>query len=239
MFSMRVPVLTGFWPLFCCWPAPLAACGGDSQPDSAAPSGSDDEPRLVVVDTDGGSDDAMALLYLLQHSDVEVAAITVTRCGPASICPVGASNVAGVVELAAPEQRHPDRLRIGFAPRGRSGVSRRVAGSGGWPVRRHSPGRPRSRGAAGPGGCGRAAQLRDRSGRSPGHRPHARPAHKCGSGARRRSGAGRSHRPSRRDGRHVRGARATCSSTRSPQPRSPSGTSTPIRSPRSRCSGAA
>ena len=84
---------------------PLAACGGDSQPDSA-PSGSDDEPRLVVVDTDGGSDDAMALLYLLQHSGVEVAAITVTGAGLVH-CPVGASNVAGVVELAAPGRDIP------------------------------------------------------------------------------------------------------------------------------------
>jgi pyrimidine-specific ribonucleoside hydrolase len=83
----------------------IAACGGDSQADSAR-SGSDDDPRLVVVDTAGGSDDAMALLYLLQHPGVEVAAITVTGAGLVH-CPLGASNVAGVVELAAPDSDIP------------------------------------------------------------------------------------------------------------------------------------
>ncbi len=103
--SMRAPCLPTSGSCSCCWPAPFTACGGDSQPDSA-PSGSDDEPRLVVVDTDGGSDDAMALLYLLQHPGVEVAAITVTGAGLVH-CPVGASNVAGVVDLVAPDRDIP------------------------------------------------------------------------------------------------------------------------------------
>ena len=54
-----------------------------------------------MVDTDGGADDAMALLYLLQHPDVRVAAVTVTGTGLVH-CPAGVANVRGLVAAAAP-----------------------------------------------------------------------------------------------------------------------------------------
>ena len=75
-------------------------CGSGSEDASSV------EPTAVIVDTDGGSDDAMALLYLLQRPEVEVAAITVSGTGLVH-CPIGASNVAGLVELASPDHSVP------------------------------------------------------------------------------------------------------------------------------------
>jgi pyrimidine-specific ribonucleoside hydrolase len=82
----------------------LVACAPTSEP-SDRPDQSD-RPTPLVVDTDGGSDDAMALLYLMQDPGVEVAAITVSGTGLVH-CPVGASNVAGLVQLASPDRSVP------------------------------------------------------------------------------------------------------------------------------------
>ena len=60
------------------------------------------QPARVVVDTDGGSDDAMALLYLLQHPAVDVVGITVAGTGIVH-CDPGVANVLGWVELADAE----------------------------------------------------------------------------------------------------------------------------------------
>ncbi len=60
----------------------------------------------MVVDTDGGSDDAMALLYLLQDPAVDVEAVTVSGTGLVH-CPIGAANAAGLVALAAPGRSIP------------------------------------------------------------------------------------------------------------------------------------
>jgi inosine-uridine nucleoside N-ribohydrolase len=53
----------------------------------------------VVIDTDMSHDDAMAILYLLQHDDVEVQAITVTGTGMARL-EAGTRNALGLLTLA-------------------------------------------------------------------------------------------------------------------------------------------
>lgn len=67
----------------------LAACGGDM------PAG----PRPVVIDTDMGTDDAMAILFLLRRPDVEIKAITVTGAGLAH-CEQGVQNALRLLALA-------------------------------------------------------------------------------------------------------------------------------------------
>jgi len=54
----------------------------------------------VVIDTDVGSDDVMAVLYLLSRPDVEVKAITVSGTGLAH-CEPGVRTVLGLLELVA------------------------------------------------------------------------------------------------------------------------------------------
>lgn len=81
-----------------------AGCGseeGSGTDRSGSTSGAVDERTPVVIDTDGGSDDAMAILYLLQHPEVEVLGITVSGTGIVH-CDPGVANVEGLVELAAP-----------------------------------------------------------------------------------------------------------------------------------------
>ena len=56
-------------------------------------------PRSVLIDTDVASDDWMAILYLLRHSDVSVKAITVTGTGEAHSEP-GARTSLGLLALA-------------------------------------------------------------------------------------------------------------------------------------------
>lgn len=73
----------------------FAACDDGSR-TTADPSS---QRSAVVVDTDGGSDDAMALLYLLQHPDIDVIGITVSGTGIVH-CDPGVANVLGWVELA-------------------------------------------------------------------------------------------------------------------------------------------
>jgi inosine-uridine nucleoside N-ribohydrolase len=67
----------------------LAACG------SKDPAG----PRAVVIDTDMGTDDAMAILFLLRRPDLEVKAITVTGAGLAH-CEQGVQNALRLLALA-------------------------------------------------------------------------------------------------------------------------------------------
>ena len=83
-----------------CTIAVLTSCAPKAAQDHSAP------PTPLVVDTDGGSDDAMALLYLLEDPSVEVEAITVSGTGLVH-CPTGAMNVAGLVALAAPARAIP------------------------------------------------------------------------------------------------------------------------------------
>ena len=78
----------------------LASCAPKAAPDQPA------APTPLVVDTDGGSDDAMALLYLLEDPGVDVEAITVSGTGLVH-CPIGAANASGLVALAAPGRAMP------------------------------------------------------------------------------------------------------------------------------------
>ncbi|MGZ8603249.1 MAG: nucleoside hydrolase [Actinomycetota bacterium] len=69
----------------------LGACSGSGDEDARTP---------VVVDTDMGQDDMMALLYLLQRPDVRVEAITVSgtglaHCGPGVDIALSLLDVAG------------------------------------------------------------------------------------------------------------------------------------------------
>jgi len=58
-----------------------------------------DQQLPVVIDTDMAADDWMAILFLLQRSDVQVKAITVTGAGEAH-CEPGVRNALGLVALA-------------------------------------------------------------------------------------------------------------------------------------------
>jgi pyrimidine-specific ribonucleoside hydrolase len=86
-----------------------AACSSSSEPDSAATTTTtasapvdaatpaaievaSDSPKPVIVDTDMGADDVMALLFLLQSPAVEVLAITVSGTGLVH-CDPGARHV--------------------------------------------------------------------------------------------------------------------------------------------------
>lgn len=75
----------------------VTACGTDVAP-RAARSGS----VPVVVDTDVGPDDVIALLYLLRHPDVDVRAVTVAGTGLAH-CDAGVARVLGLLALAERE----------------------------------------------------------------------------------------------------------------------------------------
>jgi pyrimidine-specific ribonucleoside hydrolase len=72
----------------------LASCGSDALHGEPPPS------RLpIVVDTDAGLDDAIALLYLATSPEVDLRAVTVSGTGLAHCFP-GARNVVGLLELA-------------------------------------------------------------------------------------------------------------------------------------------
>ena len=75
----------------------VTACtgGGDTSGATSAPT----DGRPFVVDTDGGSDDLMALLFLLQRPDVRIAAITVSGTGLVH-CEPGVHNVLALLEVA-------------------------------------------------------------------------------------------------------------------------------------------
>lgn len=76
----------------------LAACRIQSTP-RPAPTPFSGTPRTIVIDADMGSDDWMAILYLLNRADVQIQAITVTGTGLAHAEP-GARNALGLVALA-------------------------------------------------------------------------------------------------------------------------------------------
>jgi inosine-uridine nucleoside N-ribohydrolase len=78
----------------------VAACGsGDGGGDVDAERGTDAARTPVVVDTDAGLDDAIALLYLARSPEVDLLAVTVSGTGLAHCFP-GARNVVGLLELA-------------------------------------------------------------------------------------------------------------------------------------------
>ncbi len=66
---------------------------------SASPTSPTSQRRAVVIDTDMASDDWMAILYLLQRTDVTVMAITVAGTGEAHCAP-GIRHALGLVALA-------------------------------------------------------------------------------------------------------------------------------------------
>jgi pyrimidine-specific ribonucleoside hydrolase len=70
------------------------ACGTDAGGQTTTPTVSGS--TSVIVDGDFGPDDMMALLYLLQQPELDLAAVTVTGTGLAH-CPDGAENAAAVL----------------------------------------------------------------------------------------------------------------------------------------------
>ena len=76
----------------------LVACGVQSTP-RPTPTPFSGTPRHIVIDTDMGTDDRMAILYLLNRPDVKIQAITVTGTGLAHAEP-GATNALGLTALA-------------------------------------------------------------------------------------------------------------------------------------------
>ncbi len=69
----------------------MASCGDQANQAAAG-------PQPLVIDTDVGSDDALALLYMLQDPGVDVLAVTVSGTGLVH-CDSGVSIVAGLVRL--------------------------------------------------------------------------------------------------------------------------------------------
>lgn len=59
--------------------------------------------RSFIIDTDVGTDDELALLYLLAQKDIDIKAITVVGTGE-SHCPAGLKNVAGLLALMHQEK---------------------------------------------------------------------------------------------------------------------------------------
>ena len=55
--------------------------------------------KPFIVDTDANIDDAMAILYLLSHHDVDIKAITIETTGLAH-CKPALSNMTGLVALS-------------------------------------------------------------------------------------------------------------------------------------------
>ena len=83
----------------------LMATGCSSSDPAAPPDAADsgsafvstDGPRPVIVDTDMGADDLVALAFLLEHPDVDVRAITVAGTGLAR-CEAGVANALSLLE---------------------------------------------------------------------------------------------------------------------------------------------
>jgi inosine-uridine nucleoside N-ribohydrolase len=68
-----------------------------------AKNSSDLKPLPVVVDTDMGFDDWMAILYLLNNPAVDLKAITID-CAGETYCPQGAVNATRLIEIAGQSQ---------------------------------------------------------------------------------------------------------------------------------------
>lgn len=66
--------------------------------DSQTPPRGPSLPRIVIIDTDAGSDDLMAIAFLLSRPDIRVEAITIVN-GMAHV-PEGAKNILRLLELA-------------------------------------------------------------------------------------------------------------------------------------------
>lgn len=79
----------------------LAACSTNGDEGGQSDDRADRAP--IVIDTDMGSDDVMAILYLLRRPDVDVRAITVSGTGLAH-CGPGVHTVLGLLKVA----RAPD-----------------------------------------------------------------------------------------------------------------------------------
>jgi pyrimidine-specific ribonucleoside hydrolase len=89
------------WETFLCAAVLLLACSGALAPRARAtpPLGA---ATPVIVDTDAGTDDMLALAFLLGRGDVHIEAITVVN-GMAHV-PAGAANVLALLQLAG----HPE-----------------------------------------------------------------------------------------------------------------------------------
>jgi inosine-uridine nucleoside N-ribohydrolase len=75
----------------------LAVAGCADDDSTTTPPTSVDRPLPVIVDTDGGLDDAIALAYLARAPEVDLLAVTVSGTGLAHCFP-GARNVVGLLE---------------------------------------------------------------------------------------------------------------------------------------------
>lgn len=74
--------------------AGLAGCGADEEADQAREA---DGPMAIVVDTDLGIDDVLALAFLTQRPDVELRAVTLSGVGVAR-CDPGLQDLAALLD---------------------------------------------------------------------------------------------------------------------------------------------
>jgi pyrimidine-specific ribonucleoside hydrolase len=106
----RAPSVEEWWTAFApvvdaaaegAWSVGAYRCAGPnvSAPPKVAPVRYGTTVREVVIDTDMGADDWMAILYLLRRPDVRVRAITVSGAGLAH-CGPGVRNALGLLALA-------------------------------------------------------------------------------------------------------------------------------------------
>jgi len=70
-----------------------------------------DNTKEVIVDTDMGLDDWMAILFLLRHDDIIVKGITV-NCTGLAYCPQGAQNVTKLLSLVVDDKPQYANLPI-------------------------------------------------------------------------------------------------------------------------------
>ncbi len=83
----------------------LAASGTALATDTSQAPAAAGEPRAVIIDTDLGQDDVMALAWLLRDPSLDILAITVSGTG-LSHCDPGVDNLRGIIEFidaASPE----------------------------------------------------------------------------------------------------------------------------------------
>jgi inosine-uridine nucleoside N-ribohydrolase len=84
----------------------------------AAPAPKNPDAAEIVVDTDLGPDDLVALAYLLRRPDVRVLAVTVPRTGLVS-CPAGVDLAHDLIRAV---RATPVPISCGTAPRGPHGI---------------------------------------------------------------------------------------------------------------------
>ena len=109
-------------------PTTSAATTAPGSPETTAPASSAGGRVPVVLDYSPTVSDVAALLYLAEHPDVDLLAVTLAGTGE-SHCGAGVANTVALLDLVGPLRR-PGRLRPDGAHRSGQRVARGVAPGG-------------------------------------------------------------------------------------------------------------